>query len=93
MQLEAELDCGPCRLRPLHPADAPSLARHANNPCVARHLRDRFPHPYAVDDALRFIAYAAVTDDECIAGIEVAGEIAAKYNGKEPNPTMKPRKP
>lgn len=43
------------RLRELQVVDAPALADEANDPRVARTLRDYFPHPYTVDDALRFI--------------------------------------
>ena len=42
-------------LRPPKIQDAIDLAREANNPAVARGLRDYFPNPYTVDDALRFI--------------------------------------
>lgn len=35
--------------------DAPALAAEANDPRVAAGLRDSFPAPYTVDDALRFI--------------------------------------
>ncbi len=53
-----------------------SLSAHANNPRVAANLRDRFPHPYTVEDARRFLTYVESTDGECIAGIEVTGEPA-----------------
>ena len=35
--------------------DAVSLARYADDAAVFAGLRDYFPHPYSVDDALRFI--------------------------------------
>ena len=35
--------------------DAVELAQEANDPAVAAGLRDYFPNPYSVDDALRFI--------------------------------------
>jgi RimJ/RimL family protein N-acetyltransferase len=76
MHIEVELDCGPCRLRPLRKDDAPAVARYADNPKVAMHLRDRFPHPYAPADAVRFFEYATQTPDECVAGIEIGGEAA-----------------
>ncbi len=41
------------RSRPWRAADARSLATHANNMNVARHLRDRFPHPYTVEGCQR----------------------------------------
>ena len=57
--------------------DVASLVRHANNINIARHLRDRFPQPYTIDDAKGFVAYAS---DETITAtnlaIEVGGEAA-----------------
>jgi [ribosomal protein S5]-alanine N-acetyltransferase len=74
MHIEVDLDCGLCRLRPLCNQDAPTLARYADNPGVAAYLRDRFPHPYSVHDAVGFFEYAIHTPDECVACIEVGGE-------------------
>lgn len=76
MHIEVELDCGLCRLRPLRKEDAPTIARYADNRRVAMYLRDRFPHPYSTDDAVRFFEYASQTLDECVACIEVSGEAA-----------------
>jgi ribosomal-protein-alanine N-acetyltransferase len=76
MHLDTEIDCGLCRLRPLHGDDATALAAHANNPNIAANLRDRFPHPYTIEDARRFFAYVESTEGECVAAIEVAGEAA-----------------
>jgi RimJ/RimL family protein N-acetyltransferase len=45
-----------CSLRPWSDADIPSLVRHADDPAVARFLRDRFPQPYTADDGRRWIA-------------------------------------
>lgn len=50
--------------------DAPALCNHANNPRVARNLRDAFPHPYTIVDAHRFLEGVAAQDPEtyfCIA--------------------------
>jgi RimJ/RimL family protein N-acetyltransferase len=55
MQLEGRL----CTVRPWHAADAAALVRYANNPNVARQLRDRFPHPYTLRDAKAFIHSSA----------------------------------
>lgn len=76
MHIEVELSCGLCRLRPLRMEDASMLARYADNPKVAMHLRDRFPHPYSTEDAVRFFEYVTQTRDECVACIEVRGEAA-----------------
>jgi len=42
-------------LRPPCIEDAAALAELANDEAVSAMLRDYFPHPYSVDDALRFI--------------------------------------
>ena len=66
-----------CILRRLRPTDAAALARHGNNINVARHLRDRFPHPYTPGDAASFIEFAAsLESDAAIVAIEVGGEVA-----------------
>lgn len=61
-------------LRRLRPADASSLARHANDPGIAFHLRDRFPHPYFEADAQKFIAHAQSSRNESTFAIEADGE-------------------
>jgi ribosomal-protein-alanine N-acetyltransferase len=65
-----------CTLRPWRAADARSLVRHANNLNVARHLRDRFPHPYTSKDASAFLAAVARENPSANFAIEVAGEAA-----------------
>jgi RimJ/RimL family protein N-acetyltransferase len=78
---EREIVCPRCILRPLVAEDAESLASHANDPGVARNLRDRFPHPYAVEDARAYIAHVAaravptsfgiIVDDRAIGSISL----------------------
>ncbi len=46
-------------LRELQIADAATFAYHANNKKVWDNLRDFFPHPYTVEDALRFIDFCS----------------------------------
>ena len=43
--------------------DAEGLARHANNRRIAERLRDRFPNPYTLEDAKRFL-WAVLARDE-----------------------------
>lgn len=50
-------------LRKWKKGDAAQLARHANNEKIAANLRDAFPYPYTMLDALRFVA-ACITGDE-----------------------------
>ncbi len=73
---ELSIDCGPCRLRPFRMDDADSLARHANNPNVSRWLRDRFPFPYTIGDAVEFLEIVmAGTEDapEFVLAIDIDG--------------------
>jgi ribosomal-protein-alanine N-acetyltransferase len=65
-------------LRPWRQIDAASLVKYANNPNVARQLRDRFPHPYTAADARQFIqsianarpttTFAIAVGDEAVGG-------------------------
>ena len=50
------LSLGPVVVRRHALADAPALARHANDSRVADNLRDAFPHPYREADARAYIA-------------------------------------
>lgn len=74
MMIEQEIRCGGCVLRRFRATDAASLARHANNPNVAAYLRERFPHPYRIADAQRFIRRVGTSKDAVIACIAVDGE-------------------
>ncbi|HEX2781661.1 MAG TPA: GNAT family protein [Gemmatimonadaceae bacterium] len=56
------LDAGPCVLRPFRPGDEDSVARNANDRRIAMQLRDRFPHPYTLDDAIEWVSHASVLD-------------------------------
>ena len=38
------------------------MARHANDRRIAMQLRDRFPHPYTLDDAHEWVSHASVLD-------------------------------
>ena len=56
------LPIGEYLIRDLVLADVPSVARHADNPKIARNLRDLFPCPYGEQDALEFILKSRSTD-------------------------------
>ena len=47
-------------LRPWRCADGADVARCANDPAIARNLRDAFPHPYTPEDGADFV-------DSCVA--------------------------
>jgi ribosomal-protein-alanine N-acetyltransferase len=77
-----ELTTATCTLRPFRPADAPSLARHANDREVWLNLRDQFPHPYSVADAEWYVAHAAARVPLTSFAIEVGGEAAGSVSLK-----------
>lgn len=62
-----------CVVRSWQRSDAESLVAHANNINVAKHLRDRFPHPYTAKDARAFLKHAISADDPTNLAIEVEG--------------------
>jgi ribosomal-protein-alanine N-acetyltransferase len=62
-----------CLLRTWSKSDAPSLVHHANNHNVAKHLRDRFPHPYTRTHAFAFLTHALAADSPTNLAIEVGG--------------------
>lgn len=70
-----EWDLGDLRIRPWRKGDEDGIAKHADNPNVARNLRDTFPHPYSREDAVRWIE---MCEDEEMKltnwAIEVGGE-------------------
>ncbi len=71
-QPEMLLDLESCAVRSFRETDAAELARHADNRKVWLQLRDRFPHPYSVDNARQFIAFARGGDPETAFAITVA---------------------
>ena len=66
-----QLDLESCGVRSFRETDAAELARHANNRNVWLQLRDRFPHPYSIDDARGFIAFASGADPETAFAVTV----------------------
>ena len=69
------LQSGDTIVREWRDADAAPLARQANDREVWLGLRDVFPHPYGIEDAYRFIAYAAGMRPQTYFAIEVAGSV------------------
>src|SRR5690242_13992825 len=61
-------------VRPWRMSDLTSLVKHADNLNVARHLRDRFPHPYTAGDARRFLDAIAMARPITTFAIDVNGE-------------------
>ena len=63
-----------CTLRRWRVDDAASLVEHANNINVAKHLRDRFPHPYTARDAQLFLKAISTADPPTNLAIDVDGD-------------------
>ena len=63
-----------CVIRSFRAADATSIARHANNRNVWLNLRDRFPNPYTLADAEKWIAIADGAVPETNFAIDVGGD-------------------
>lgn len=63
-------------LRKWKPDDAAQLAKTANNPKIAKNLRNTFPHPYTLDDARQFlnICISGENDNQLALAIEVDGK-------------------
>lgn len=71
------------KLRVWKTEDAKSLAQAANNPNIAKNLRNAFPNPYTLEDAIWFINdsiinaerkqinYAIVVDGQAVGGIGI----------------------
>jgi ribosomal-protein-alanine N-acetyltransferase len=70
---EVKLKAASCILRAPVLADCESLARHGNDRDVWRNLRDRFPHPYAADDARAWTRSVADQDPRTSFVIDVDG--------------------
>lgn len=56
------LDCSEFCVRSYRSDDLEALVRYANNPRVAANLRDRFPHPYTLEDGEEWL-YAGLRQD------------------------------
>ncbi|HOY69010.1 MAG TPA: GNAT family protein [Candidatus Ozemobacteraceae bacterium] len=63
-------------IRSYRPGDAAALAHHADNRKIWLNLRDRFPHPYTLADAVDFIEKATHATPETMFAICVGGEAA-----------------
>lgn len=61
-------------LRPWHINDAEELANIANNKNIAQFMADVFPHPYTIENAKTFIAFATSNPSSKIFAIIVDGK-------------------
>jgi RimJ/RimL family protein N-acetyltransferase len=69
-----EIQLGQATIRSFRPDDVEAIARYANNRGIWRNLRDRMPHPYSMDDAMRFLELVAVKRPETAFAIALEGE-------------------
>ncbi|BDE05529.1 N-acetyltransferase [Vulcanimicrobium alpinum] len=74
-QPELPLTGALCRLRAFDERDDEALLRHANDPAIGRNLRDRFPHPYDIEDAREWIALTRMDRPATNLAIDVDGEV------------------
>lgn len=63
-----------CTVRHWTTADLDALVRHANNRNVSVHLRDRFPFPYELAHARKFLDWIVEQSSPTVWAIEVNGE-------------------
>lgn len=77
-----EFELTHARLRPLRLDDAASMAKHANDAAVARDLPDRFVHPYAEADAIKFLERVLEADPPTVLAIEVQDECVGTIGWK-----------
>lgn len=61
-------------LRAWRETDLESLVKYANNPNIAEHLTNAFPHPYTEENGQGFIKYANSSEPLHIMAIEIDGE-------------------
>ncbi|MCI0336516.1 MAG: GNAT family N-acetyltransferase [Acidobacteria bacterium] len=69
--MELKLKC--CTIRSWRSGDEESLVRHANNYKIWRNVRDRFPHPYTMQDARAWIEHARYEEPKTNFAIVVDG--------------------
>ena len=63
------------KLRPLRDEDQAALAGLANNKKIADNLRDVFPHPYTIENAIFFIGLTKQENPQLTFGIEYQGNL------------------
>jgi RimJ/RimL family protein N-acetyltransferase len=69
-----KIELATCTLRSWEWRDRDAIVRRANNRNVWINLRDRFPHPYTVNDARRWLDSVIGHEPETNFAIAVAGE-------------------
>jgi len=72
----------PFHLRLFKDSDEASIVRHANNPEVARFLRDIFPSPYTLEDAKWWIQLGSKVEGTLNRAIDVQGECVGSIGAR-----------
>ncbi len=70
-----QIDIGEWQVRSFRPDDAEALAKYANNRKIWRNIRDAFPHPYRLEDAVAWIRMAGRQFPEVSFAIADANEV------------------
>jgi RimJ/RimL family protein N-acetyltransferase len=73
---DVRLPAGPAIVRHWRMEDAPELTILADDRRVSRNLRDRFPYPYRLEDADRFLTMSTSMSPQTNFAIEVDGRVA-----------------
>lgn len=76
METAMRMESGDIAIRNYRNDDREQLAGIADNPNVARHLANRFPHPYTLADADAWLALTGLETRPCNFAIEWRGELA-----------------
>lgn len=63
-----------CVVRAWREDDAESLQRNADNKHVSMHLRDRFPHPYGIEQARTFLSWISKQPSPTVWALAVDGQ-------------------
>jgi ribosomal-protein-alanine N-acetyltransferase len=75
MNTEIEFDFGDFTLRPFRVTDAESLAHYANNKLIAGNLRDAFPYPYTINDAVQWIEITSKSMNSLLLALVINDEV------------------
>jgi [ribosomal protein S5]-alanine N-acetyltransferase len=74
-----------CRLRPWQSGDEFSLAENANNILIWNNLRDTFPQPFTLENALAWIEFANTPQAGYQFAIEFAGKAIGNIGLRKPD--------
>lgn len=76
-----QIQCGDNLMRAYRDSDLDVLIELANDPEVARNLRDGFPSPYTRADGERWVAHVMATEHDTVFAIERGGAFCGTLGG------------